>query len=167
MQTFVPTGADRDARHDFDFLFGHWRVHNRRLRDPLADPDEWYEFEATASERPLLGGLSNLEQFDAPDTPTGPIHAIAVRLYNIQSHAWSIYWAKEGDGSFGIPTVGGFKDGVGEFFDREEYKGRQINVRFRWTRDGSSTCRFEQSFSFDDGTTWVPNWIMDFTRIGD
>ncbi len=167
MKSIVPTERCTDAPQDFDFLYGCWKIHNRRLRVPLSGSHDWYEFEATATEGPLLNGLANLEQFDAPDTPTGPIHAIAVRLYNVQTHAWSIYWAKEGDGSFGIPTVGGFKDGVGEFFDREEYNGRQIIVRFTWTRDGPSTCRFEQSFSLDDGTSWEPNWIMDFSRIGD
>ena len=167
MITRVPTPGDIDARHDFDFLFGAWRVHNRRLRDPLSGSDEWYEFEATSTERPLLDGLANLEQFDAPDTPNGPLHAIAVRLFDVTSCQWSIYWAKSGDGSFGLPMVGWFKDGVGLFFDREEYQGRQIDVRFTWTHQGTSTCRFEQAFSLDEGTTWEPNWIMDFSRIGE
>lgn len=167
MRKSVPSAGDIDAGHEFDFLFGRWRVHNRRLRDPLTGSDAWYEFEATSSERPLLGGMGNLEQFDAPKTPTGPIHAIAVRLYDRRTHQWSIYWAKEGVGSFDIPMVGGFNGDVGQFYDREEFRGRQVIVRFTWTHEGSSTCRFEQAFSIDEGTTWEANWIMDFSRIGD
>jgi hypothetical protein len=36
-------------RHDFDFIFGRWQVHNRRLAD-IANPDctKWVEFEATS-----------------------------------------------------------------------------------------------------------------------
>ena len=32
------------SQHDFDFLFGQ-HVHNRRLRNPLAGSNEWYEFD--------------------------------------------------------------------------------------------------------------------------
>jgi len=167
MKNVVPTTGNGDAGHEFDFLFGYWKIHNRRLRNPLTGSHEWYEFEAASTERPLLGGLANIEQYDAPKTPIGPIHAIAIRLYDAAAHRWSIYWVKEGRGSFDVPMVGGFKNGVGRFFDREEYEGRIIAVRFTWTHDGTTSCRFEQAFSPDDGAAWEPNWIMDFTRTGD
>lgn len=166
MEYVVPTAVSAAARHDFDFLFGCWKIHNRRLRNPLTNALEWYEFEAASTERPLLGGLANIEQYDAPKTPNGPIHAIALRLYDAEAHHWSIYWAKEGRGSFDVPMVGGFSDGVGRFFAREEYEGRPITVRFTWTPCGPTACRFEQAFSPDDGATWETNWIMEFTRTG-
>lgn len=153
-----------DGRHDFDFLFGRWKIRNRRLRHPLTGSSEWYEFDSTSSESPLLGGLANLEQYDAPETATGPIHAVALRLYDERSHQWSIYWSTAGSGVFGVPTVGTFKDGVGSFFDREEYTGRPILLRFTWKQNGPSSCRWEQAFSADDGEIWEVNWIMDFTR---
>ena len=31
--------------HDFDFYVGTWQIHNRRLRNSLADSTDWYEFE--------------------------------------------------------------------------------------------------------------------------
>jgi hypothetical protein len=154
--------AVADGSHDFDFLFGRWNIHNRRLRRPLTGSSKWYEFESTSNERPLLSAEGNLEQYDAVHTATGPIHAIAVRLYNAKSHQWSIYWSTAGSGVFGVPTVGAFKDGVGTFFDREEYNSRSIVVRFIWTHNGTSSCRWEQAFSLDDGKTWEVNWIMDF-----
>ena len=153
-----------NGRHDFDFLFGRWEIHNRRLRHPLTGSNEWYEFESTSSERPLLDGQGSLEQYDAVRTPPGPIHAIAVRLYNAKSRQWCIYWSTEGSGAFGIPTCGSFKNGVGSFLDHEKYNGRKILVRFTWTHSGRSSCRFEQAFSSDNGAPWETNWIMDFRR---
>lgn len=35
--------------HEFDFIYGHWTVHNKKLRD-VTDPDctDWVEFDATS-----------------------------------------------------------------------------------------------------------------------
>ena len=33
--------------HDFDFLVGRWRVHNRRLATRLRGAHDWKEFDAT------------------------------------------------------------------------------------------------------------------------
>ena len=39
----------KEGSHEFDFIFGRWRVHNRKLVD-LTDPlcEEWVEFEASS-----------------------------------------------------------------------------------------------------------------------
>jgi hypothetical protein len=152
--------------NDFDFLFGTWNVHNRRLRNPLTGSNDWYEFTSTAIEVPLLGGSANLEQYDAAETPNGPIHAIALRLHDATSGRWSISWSTAGSGSFLVPTVGAFADGIGTFLASEELGGRPILVRFIWAPDTASSCRWEQAFSSDDGATWETNWIMNFTRAG-
>jgi hypothetical protein len=161
-----PTAVRNGAR-DFDFLFGTWLVRNRRLHEPLSASNDWYEFDSRATERPVLGGLGNLEQIDAERTPTGPLHAVAMRLYDASAGTWSIYWATAGSGAFGVPTVGGFENGIGTFYDREEYDGMPILVRFTWTCSGPASCRWVQAFSQDGGGTWEENWIMEFTKIGD
>ncbi|HET7863425.1 MAG TPA: hypothetical protein VFL86_03375, partial [Burkholderiaceae bacterium] len=43
--------------HDFDFLFGRWRVFHSRLRERLAGNDDWQEFDGSLTAQPLLGGL--------------------------------------------------------------------------------------------------------------
>jgi hypothetical protein len=70
---------------------------------------------------PLLAGFANLEQYDAPIVDGRSIHALALRLYDVKSHEWSIYWSTVGSGAFGIPTTGRFRNRIGYFFDHEEY----------------------------------------------
>ena len=48
-------GELHDGQADFDFLIGSWKVHNRRLKKPLAGSTEWYEFEATVVAAQGLG----------------------------------------------------------------------------------------------------------------
>jgi hypothetical protein len=47
--------------HDFDFLFGHWQVHHRKLKKRLANNHEWVEFEGTLFSQPLMGGYANVD----------------------------------------------------------------------------------------------------------
>jgi hypothetical protein len=69
----------------------------------------------------------------------------------------------------GVPTIGEFKNGRGEFFDTEPSgpNGRSILCRFVWTNTNTDTPYFEQSFSEDGGKTWEVNWITDQTRVKD
>ena len=47
--------------HDFDFLFGHWQVHHRKLKHRLVNSHEWIEFEGTLFCQPLMGGYANVD----------------------------------------------------------------------------------------------------------
>jgi hypothetical protein len=157
--------AVRDGRRDFDFLMGRWHVHSKRLKQPLSGNAEWYEFYGVAHARPVWGGSANFDEYDF-DHPGERIQGATLRLYDSQTHQWSIYWATAKRGLVPIATVGSFNDeGVGEFFDREVFDGKPIVCRYRWTHSGDDVCRWEQAFSTDDGQTWETNWIMDFTRL--
>jgi hypothetical protein len=59
-----------------------------------------------------------------------------------------------------------FSDGVGMFYDTEQYEGRDITVRYKWSDITATTARWEQAFSLDNGQTWETNWTADFTRTG-
>jgi hypothetical protein len=163
--TPMPTSeAPPAGRADFDFLFGDWWVHNRRLKARLQDSTEWEEFPSLCRARPILGGLGNLDEFTI-EAPSGRVEAVTVRLYSPKSQEWSIYWAaSSGGGRFDVPMVGRFDGARGEFYSQEVFEGRHIFNRFIWTVVSSEACRWEQAFSVDGGRTWETNWIMEFTR---
>jgi hypothetical protein len=159
-----PSGTEPDGRADFDFLFGEWVVRNRRLKERLKGCTEWEEFEGTCRARPILDGLGNIDEFTL-ERPSGRVRAITVRLFNPASREWSIYWSA-GSGRFDVPMVGRF-DGVrGEFFSQELFEGRHIFSRFIWSVREAGSCRWEQAYSADGGSTWETNWTMEFSRTG-
>ena len=157
---------ERDGQHDFDFQFGSWKVHNRRLLHPLTGSSEWVEFDGTVVARPVWGGRANMDEFEA-DAPSGHIEGMTVRTYNAKAHEWSIYWANQRTGVVSLPaTVGKFNDhGIGEFYDQEEFNGRTIFVRFIWTVQSAEQTRWEQAFSIDGGKTWETNWIITASKV--
>lgn len=162
-----PAGADtplRDGSHDFDFEIGTWKTHLRRLQHPLTGSTTWLEYDGTSTVRKIWGGKANLVELDAVG-PAGHIEGLSLRLYNPQSHQWSLNYANAAGGTLGVPTVGAFRDGRGEFYDQEEFGGRMILVRNVWSDITPGACRFEQAFSQDGGKTWEVNWIATDTRI--
>jgi len=155
--------AATDGARDFDFLFGSWRVHNRRLRHRLAGSDEWEEFEATSLARPLVGGLGNEDEFRTAHA--GGFVAMSFRLYDPALGRWAIYWAdSRRPGLLDPPVLGAFRDGVGTFDGEDTFEGRPILVRFHWTEVRTPSPRWAQAFSADGGQTWETNWEMRFTR---
>jgi hypothetical protein len=160
----MTTPSGRDGRTDFDFLFGTWKVRNRRLKGRLCGSTEWEEFPSVCRARSVLGGLGNMDEL-VIEMPAGQVTAVTVRLYNPAAREWSIYWAANpGSGRFDVPMVGGFVGPRGEFYSQEVFEGRHIFNRFIWTVASPSTCHWEQAFSANGGRNWETNWTMEFTR---
>jgi len=158
--------AQRDGQHDFDYAVGTWKIHLKRLKKRLVGSTEWIDLDGTVACRKVLDGKAEVEEMNVESADkTLHIQGLAVRLYNPQSHQWSIYWA---DGSDGImetnPMVGQFTDGRGEFYNQQMYQGRAVYARFTWTGVTTNTPHFEQAFSVDGGKTWETNWITDQTK---
>jgi hypothetical protein len=153
----------RDGQHDFDFEFGSWKTHIRRLLHPLSGSDTWVDLNGTSVVRKVWDGRANLGELQV-DSPTTHIEGLSLRVYNPDSRQWSIYWANSNDGRLGTPMVGQFTNGRGEFFDQEVFQGRAIYVRFIFSDIVPDSFRLEQSFSDDGGKTWEPNWIATFAR---
>jgi hypothetical protein len=159
------TGKDRDGQHDFDFEIGTWKTHLRRLLHPLTGSTTWVEYDGTTVVRKVWEGRANLVELVA-DGPAGHFEGLNLRLYNSESHQWSLNFSSSGSGTLSQPTVGEFKNGRGEFFDQEMLNGRAIFVRFVISDITPTSCRFEQSFSDDGGKTWEVNWIAVDTQTG-
>jgi len=159
-----PTNPRRDGAHDFDFEIGTWKTHLRRLVHPLSGSTTWVEYEGTTIVRKVWNGRANLVEL-VVDGSAGHLEALSLRLYNPDSHQWSLNFANSATGTLSQPTIGEFKEGRGEFFDQETLNGRAILVRFVITGVSATSCRFEQSFSDDGGKTWELNWVAVDTRV--
>jgi len=159
----LPTG---DGSRDFDFHIGTWKTHLKRLVRPLTGSTIWVEMDGTTMVRPVWGGRANLVELDA-DGPGGHFRGLSLRLYNPETRTWSLNFASSSDGTLTTPAVGQFKNGRGEFFNKETFNGRLILVRFVISDVTPTSIRFEQAFSEDDGKTWETNWVATDTRVGE
>ena len=159
-------GLSRDGQNDFDFEIGTWKTHLKRLQRPLTASTSWVDYEGITVVKKVWNGRANLVELNVSG-PAGRIEALSLRLYNPETRQWSLNFANVSGGSIGVPTVGKFKNGRGEFYDQEPFNGRAILVRFTISEVTPNSCHFEQAFSDDGGRTWEVNWIADDTRVSD
>jgi hypothetical protein len=158
------SSAQRDGQHDFDWEFGTWNLHVARLQRPLTGSNIWIELNGTVNVRKVWDGRSNLADIEV-DGPTDHIEFLSLRLYNPESHQWSMSFASSNVGTLIPPMFGAFKNGRGEFYDQETFNGRSILVRFVFSSASPNSGRSEQAFSADGGKTWEVNWINTYTRV--
>ena len=162
----VNQGSEHDGQHDFDPLVGSWKYHLKRRAQRLAGSNEWVNFGGTGLCRHLWDGRAELEEARF-ESPSGNIEGLVVRLYNPQTHQWSLYWGNSKNGIIDPPQVGEFKDGRGLFYAQDKPEGRTVLVRFDWTKLNTNSPHFEQAYSDDGGTTWEVNWITDQTKVSE
>jgi hypothetical protein len=155
--------AQAGSQHDFDFEFGAWKTHIRRLQQPLSDARSWSDYAGLSTVHKVWSGLANFGELEI-DGQNTHIEGLSFRLYDAQSHQWSIYWANSNDGKLGTPMIGGFRNGRGEFYNQDYYQGTAVLVRFVFSDIKPTSFRFEQAFSGDGGKSWQPNWTADFLR---
>ena len=168
----LPAAEVERARHAFDFLHGDWTVQNRRQSDYTNPDSPWASFRASNRVQALPAGIGNYDEYRPQGDWRPGFVAMTLRVFDPVTARWSIYWLTNRDGGLdpatGMllpPVVGRFDaDGVGRFEGEEVYKGRMARVRFTWTHSGERNARWEQAFSWDDGTSWHTNWVMEFTR---
>jgi hypothetical protein len=165
-----PAGTEQhkdalDGQHDFDFEIGTWKTDLKRLLHPLSGSQDWVECHGTSVVRKVWDGRANLVELTAECPGGSHFEGLNLRLYNPASHQWSLNFANARSGTLGVPTVGEFKNGRGEFYDQETFNDRAVLVRFLIIPVSADLWRFEQSFSDDGGKTWELNWVATDTRI--
>ena len=157
------SSAPRDGQHDFDFNLGTWKTQIRRLLQPLTGSTTWVDLNGTVVVKKVWDGRAQLEEIEA-DGSTGHFEGLTLFLYNPEAQQWNMNFSTSSDGAFSTPSVGEFKNGRGEFYDQETFKGRTILVRIVWSDITPDSHHFEQSFSDDGGKTWEPNFVATLTR---
>jgi len=95
----------------------------------------------------------------------GEFHGITLRLFDTEDDVWRIWWASTASpGALDMPVVGRFVDDHGVFECDDVLSGRQLRVRYEWVRVSQDEAHWQQSFSFDRGDSWQPNWKMTWRR---
>jgi hypothetical protein len=155
--------AERNGQHDFDFLFGRWKVH---LKRKLTGTDRWTESDGYGIYRKVWGGRANLNEFFT-ESPNVRVEGLTLRTYNPVTHLWSLYWANSRDGILSSAQVGKFDHGQGEFYAQDNSDGKGTLVRYVWSKITPTSAHFEQAFSENGGRSWEVNWISDMVRSGD
>lgn len=156
-------GAERDGQHDFDFAIGVWRPQISRRLHPLTGSTTWIKYEGRTVIQKVWDGRAQLVELEA-DGSAGHLEILCLRLYNPQSHQWSLNYANSTDGSLSPPVIGKFKDGHGDFLGQDQLHGKPIYVRNVISDITPSSMHFEQAFSEDAGKTWETNFIETLTR---
>ena len=153
---------------DFDFLLGSWTIHNRRRTNPFAPPNEgtWEEFLAVSTSAKQLDGRARVEQYEATFPDGQRVLGLTIRAFDQATKQWSIIWLDTRNPPDFRPLVGHFEQGVGLFYQviDSPIDGKPVHVRFTWDQITANSARWQQAFSFDGGTTWETNWIMDHRR---
>jgi hypothetical protein len=163
----IPPPAVSSNAADFDFLVGHWLVHNRRLRERLAAPacTEWDSFPALLTLHKTLLGMANIERYQA-ELNGEPFEGMALRLFDPAQKLWTIYWISANAPRMDQhPVVGSFDGNLGRFYARHCHPDADRIVLYQWDKTDPAQPIWSQAISIDEGQSWEWNWTMVLSKI--
>ncbi|HUY79941.1 MAG TPA: DUF1579 domain-containing protein [Ktedonobacterales bacterium] len=163
---------DRSSAHAFDSLIGRWKVLNRRKKGNYFSPTqaigeaaEWEAFSGRDRFERQLDGRAIVEHWEAILPSGEQALGYSVKAFEPTTNQWAIIWIDNRNPLDFRPLLGTFEESVGVFFQVIETPDSQpLHVRFIWDELTATTARWRQAFSFDGGTRWETNWVMEFTR---
>jgi hypothetical protein len=156
----------RDGQHDFDFDLGTWKTHSSRLLYPLTGSTTWTDSDGVTVVKKIWDGRANLDEYKA-EGPSGHVELLSLRWYTPGAHQWNLAFSTPNVGKLGVPGIGEFKNGRGDFYNQEEINGKYVLVRFSIWSITPDAAQSEQALSDDGGKTWEVNCINKYTRIND
>ena len=162
------TASATSSPSDFDFLVGKWKMHNRHLNKRLENCKDWTEFDSSDENTKILGGNADMDTYSTTQFPgqNGKLfEGLTLRLFNLKTRLWSMYWIVSNTGVIDPPVVGSFDNGVGHFFGKDTFKEKPIIVMFRWDARNKDRPVWSQAFSSDQGKTWEWNFFNVSERI--
>ncbi len=117
---------------DYDFLLGPHMVRHRKLKERLNHCTEWIDIEGSKNTEKILGGVGNIEKH-CLNIDGRKVEAVALRLFDLSTKLWSLYWADSISGTLDPPLLGSFEDNLGVFFWKRLFQGgrntRTIPIR--------------------------------------
>ena len=155
--------AMHDGQHDFDFNFGVWKTHIRRLKEPVTGSPDYVEMNGTVTVRKVWDGRAQLEEIEV-EGPNGHWQGLTLFLYDPKAHQWSQTFVNSAVGSFSAGMTGEFKDGRGELYAQDTRGARSVLVRGVWSDIKPNSHHYEEAYSDDGGKTWVSYFIANLTR---
>ena len=94
----APAAGSQDAQHAFDWEFGTWKTHVKRRLHPLSGSEAWAEYDGTSVISRIWGGKANLVELEV-DGPQGHLELGSLRLYDPDTHQWSLNVASSRGGA--------------------------------------------------------------------
>ena len=160
------SSAPHDGQRDFDFNLGTWHTHIRRILNPLSGSGEVMELNGTVTVSKVWGGRAQVEEIEA-EGPKGHWEGLTLFLYNPESRQWNQTFANSKSGVLTAPLIGEFKSGRGELYSQDTLDGKSILVRGVWSDIRPNSHTYEESYSADGGTSWVPAFRGELTRVAE
>lgn len=150
--------ANTNAR-GFDFEVGRWTSTVSRLAAPLSGSNEWLHYEGITVVYPLWQGAYAVELDVSGEA--GRLRAFSLRLFDEKTDQWLLRTGVPGSANLDPPLRGGFRNGVGEFFGPDVFRGGPVLVRLVIRDISENSARFEQYFSDDDGKSFELNLLTE------
>jgi hypothetical protein len=149
--------------HSFDYQFGTWKVHVSRLLRQPSGATRWVTYDGTHTVTPLWHGHANIGVLEIHGS-AGSIEGMQLRLFDPSSARWSLWFASSTDGALQSPSIGSFRDGIGDFRNTETIGEKTVLVRTLTTIDSPTSYRDTIARSTDNGKTWTPVWIATYEK---